>query len=229
MMNEQDRAAIDGLFQKLAQVSRQGVARDPEAERLIAARIAEMPGAAYYMAQTIIVQEQALQQAEQRLEEAENAPPAQTGRGGGFMSSIWGSSNRAEPRSATPMGRGSVPNSGAGYNAPGAAPGFGAGAGAPGMAARGGGGGFLAGAAQTAMGVAGGVLLGSAIGSMFGGGNEAQAAEGAAGATPAADTAGNEDAGGGVEQASDEGGGGGFFDSFFGGDDSGGDFGSEDI
>ena len=39
-----------------------------------------------------------------------------------------------------------------------------------------GGGGFLAGAAQTALGVAGGVLLGSAIASMFGAGS-AQAAE----------------------------------------------------
>ncbi|MER8715919.1 DUF2076 family protein [Mesorhizobium sp. M1295] len=38
------------------------------------------------------------------------------------------------------------------------------------------GGGFLAGAAQTAMGVAGGVLLGNAIAGMFGG-SEAQAAE----------------------------------------------------
>jgi len=41
-------------------------------------------------------------------------------------------------------------------------------------------GGFLAGAAQTAMGVAGGVLLGNAIASLFGGGGEAHAAEGAA-------------------------------------------------
>ena len=39
------------------------------------------------------------------------------------------------------------------------------------------GGGFLAGAAQTAMGVAGGVLLANAIGGMFGNGGEAQAAE----------------------------------------------------
>jgi membrane protease subunit (stomatin/prohibitin family) len=41
------------------------------------------------------------------------------------------------------------------------------------------GGGFLAGAAQTAMGVAGGVLLGNAIAGMLGG-NEAQAAQPAA-------------------------------------------------
>ena len=43
--------------------------------------------------------------------------------------------------------------------------------------AKAGGGGFLAGAAQTALGVAGGFLLGNAIAGMFGGSGEAQAAE----------------------------------------------------
>jgi len=78
-----------------------------------------------------------------------------------------------------------------------------------------GGGGFLAGAAQTAMGVAGGVLLGSAIGSMFGGG-QAQAAEPPA-AAPADDPTEATDSG-------DAGGDGDFGD--FGGDsfDLGGDF-----
>lgn len=54
------------------------------------------------------------------------------------------------------------------------------------MMARGGGGGFLAGAAQTAMGVAGGVLLGNAIAGMFAG-NEAQAAQSDASEPKAAD------------------------------------------
>ena len=78
----------------------------------------------------------------------------------------------------------------------------------PPMAQPGRGGGFLAGAAQTAMGVAGGVLLGNAIAGMFGG-SEAQAAESAP-----AETAPAEDA-----SAADEGGG--FFDSFFGGGEEG--------
>jgi hypothetical protein len=55
------------------------------------------------------------------------------------------------------------------------------------------GGGFLAGAAQTAMGVAGGVLLGNAIAGMFGG-DEAQAAEPQAD-DPNAEEASVEDAG----------------------------------
>jgi hypothetical protein len=79
------------------------------------------------------------------------------------------------------------------------------------MAARPGGG-FLAGAAQTAMGVAGGLLLGNAIAELIQG-DEAKAAEPAAtdaapAAEPQADDAGAADDGGG-----------GFFDSFFGGDE----------
>jgi hypothetical protein len=46
-----------------------------------------------------------------------------------------------------------------------------------GMAPARGGGGFLAGAAQTAMGVAGGVLLGNMIAGAFSGGDEAKAAD----------------------------------------------------
>lgn len=83
-------------------------------------------------------------------------------------------------------------------------PGFGQQA-APGAApARGGS--FLGGAAQTAMGVAGGVLLANAIGGMMGGG-EAQAAEAPA-ETPAEDV--------GATEAADDGGG--MFDGFFGDD-----------
>nr|MBX2856195.1 DUF2076 family protein [Paracoccaceae bacterium] len=68
------------------------------------------------------------------------------------------------------------------------------------------GGGFLAGAAQTAMGVAGGVLLANAIGGMFDGG-EAQAAE--APAEPAPEP----------EAMEEEAEGGSIFDIFGGGDE----------
>jgi hypothetical protein len=72
------------------------------------------------------------------------------------------------------------------------------------------GGGFMAGALQTAMGVAGGVLLGSAIAGMFS--SPAEAAESPAPAEPEAAP---------EEPAADEGGGD-FFDSFLGGGDEGG-------
>lgn len=243
MMNDQDRAAIEELFQRMAEFGRGGAPRDADAERLIAQRIASQPGAAYYMAQTIIVQEQALKAAQERLEQAERAAtePVQQKESGGFLSSVWGGGRGNDD---APQRRGSVPSvgrrnetgaggygSGPGYGGPGGGqqPGFGQQQ--PGMMQGRGGGGFLAGAAQTAMGVAGGVMLGNMIGGMFGGGGGAAQA---AGATPAAaaDTSGTA----GAENVSDTGGdesGGGMFDQLFGGDDSDGGFddggGFEDI
>lgn len=232
-MNDQDRQAIDGLFAKLAEAERQSGPRDPQAEGFIAQRIAQQPAAPYLMAQTIVMQDYALQQAQARIEELERQAqetPAQPASGGGLFGGLFGSSQPPARRSGVP----SMPRSAAGYEggnaipasaspawqsgaaagqpmgAPGAAGGPGAqpgGFGRPGFG--GGGGGFLAGAAQTAMGVAGGVLLGSAIAGMFGG-SEAKAAEAPAEEPAAADEpvdTGAEDAG-----AVDDGG-------FFGGGD----------
>ena len=224
-MNDQDRQAIDGLFAKLAEAERQSGPRDAEAEGFIAQRVAQQPAAPYLMAQTIVMQDYALQQAQARIEELERQAqeaPAQPAGGGGLFGGLFGSSQPPARRSGVP----SMPRSaamGAGSAIPaGASPAWqsGAAAGQP-MGAQGGpgaqtggfgrpgGGGFLAGAAQTAMGVAGGVLLGSAIGSMFGGG-EAKAAEAPADEPAAADEpvdTGADDAG-----AVDDGG-------FFGGGD----------
>ena len=150
-MDNNDRYAIEALFDKLKEVERRGAQRDPEAEAFIRSRIASQPGAPYYMAQTIIVQEQALEAAQARLEQLEGIGGAR--QGGGFFSDLFGGSRQRPPA----RGR-SVPSMPA-------QPSYGQG-----------GGGFLAGAAQTALGVAGGVLLGSMIAGAFGGG-EAEAAE----------------------------------------------------
>lgn len=164
-MDRNDSQAIEDLFGKLAAVERQSPPRDAEAEAFIRQQISAQPGAPYYMAQTIVVQEQALQAAQARIEELE-AQGATTGRqSGGLFGGLFGSSQPATPRRS-----GSVPRVGRSSG------------GAAGQPLQGGaqqpqrGGGFLAGAAQTAMGVAGGMLLANAIGGMFGG-NEAQAAE----------------------------------------------------
>jgi uncharacterized protein len=172
-MDRNDQQAIDGLFSKLAHVEQQSGQRDTESDRFIQERISRQPGAPYYMAQTIVVQEQALEAAQRRIEELEyqnqQGGQRQTG-GGGFFSSMFGGNQQPQQRAApqqTAYGRPQEPASSPWGN--------------QGQAGYGqqppqrGGGGFLAGAAQTAMGVAGGVLLGNAIGSMFGG-DEAQAA-----------------------------------------------------
>lgn len=220
-MDNNDRQAIEGLFQRLGQVESQSPPRDGEAEAFIRAEIARQPGAPYYMAQTIVMQDYALQSAEARIAELEQELAARPAGGGGLLGGLFGGGSRepprptrtvprvgmgAQPMAAQPMG---APGMGAG--AMGAAGMGAAGMGAAGMAQRPGGG-FLAGAAQTAMGVAGGMLLGSAIAGMFQG-DQAQAAEPAPAEEPAADDPGAHDMGGGDE------GGGGFFDSFFGGDE----------
>ncbi|HEY9009788.1 MAG TPA: DUF2076 domain-containing protein [Devosia sp.] len=141
MLNSDDRRAIEGLFSRVADVERQNPHRDPEAERLIADEIRRQPAAPYYLAQTVLVQEHALEVAERRIRELEQrAERRDVDRPRG----PWERNDQYDDRSDRRGGWG--------------------------------GGGFLAGAAQTAMGVAGGVLLGSAIGSLFGGGS-AHAAE----------------------------------------------------
>lgn len=190
-MDQNDRHAIDGLFGKLKQVEGQTGPRDGEAEAFINQRVASQPAAPYFMAQTIVVQEQALEAAQRRIEELEYQASARPAGGGGFFSSMFGSSS--QPRQQPAPHRGAAPaaaaygNQGYAQNAYADQNGQQGGQqaehpsgpwGRQGATQRGpmGGGGFLAGAAQTAMGVAGGVLLGNAIMGMMGG-NEAQAAE----------------------------------------------------
>jgi hypothetical protein len=152
-MDANDRRAIEDLFEKLAEVERNSPPRDREAGAFIDAAIIRAPAAPYYMAQTIIVQQQALEAAQRRIEELEEGGDRENE---GFLSGIFGGRARQPDRDSRrfderqqggPWARGNVQ-----------------------------GGGFLAGAAQTAMGVAGGVLLGNMIAGMFGGGS-ANAAE----------------------------------------------------
>lgn len=133
MLNPKDREAIEGLFWRLQEVEGKAGPRDREADTLIARRVAEQPGAPYYMAQTILVQETALKMAEERIAELERQAGEQ--------------SQRREPVQS----RGPWDRRDEGYDD------------------RRGGGGFLAGAAQTALGVTTGVLIGSAIASILSG------------------------------------------------------------
>jgi len=182
-MDRNDQQAIEHIFNKLATVEQQFPQRDPEAEAFISNQVAAQPGAPYYMAQTIVMQEQALQAAQVRIEELEAQAAAAARPAGGLFGGLFGGSAPAARRS------GSVPainRSGASASRPLAQQ--------PSQ-----GGGFLAGAAQTAMGVAGGVLLGNAIAGMLGGGSgEAQAAPQESGGTEEdamADDAGFDDGG----------------------------------
>jgi hypothetical protein len=203
-MNEQDRQAIEGLFSRLADAEQKAGPRDAEAEAFIQQRIGNQPGAPYMMAQTIVMQNFALEQAQQRIEELEREraepTPANAQANGGILGGLFGGSQPQE----RPRHTGTVPVAGQRASAPQVQP------------QQAGGGGFLAGAAQTAMGVAGGMMLGNMIGGMFSGGDTATAAPADAAASQPAEPAPAEPMAD-PEPAADVSGGG-FFDSLFGGD-----------
>jgi len=161
-MDHQDRQAIEQIFGKIAQVEGQAGAPDAQAAEFIRSRINQQPNAPYYMAQTIVVQEQALNAAQGRIQQLEHELASRPASGGGLLSGLFGG-GQSRPQHYQPQPMQSMP--------PHMAPGMGR------MAPGRGGGGFLAGAAQTAMGVAGGVLLGNMISGAFSGGDEVKAAD----------------------------------------------------
>jgi hypothetical protein len=191
-MTPQEKELITTLLGRLKQAG--GQPKDPEAEALIRQALAEQPDAPYYLVQTVLIQDIALNQAQQRIIELERqcaqaAPPqkatsflgglfgAGAGRGdqpqgGGTVPSSGPWSRAPQPQSPPPQspppGAGPQAYGQPGYPQPGyPQPGYG---GQPmmGMGMGQGGSGFLRSAAATAAGIAGGALLFQGIQSMFG-------------------------------------------------------------
>jgi hypothetical protein len=158
-MDRNERQIIDDLFGKLRQLDQQEQQRDADAESHIRQLVAAMPSAPYYMAQAILVQEQALANLQNRVQELEQNA-ADRPAAGGFLGGLFGGGQPAQRQARAPAVGGPIPQQ---Y----LQPGMGA-AGSP--WGRPMGGGFLAGAMQTALGVAGGVLIADALTSAFGGG-----------------------------------------------------------
>ncbi len=157
-MDRNERQVIDELFGKLRQLDQQAPQRDADAEAHIRQQVAAMPAAPYYMAQAILVQEQALANLQNRVQELEQA--AVQPAAGGFLGGLFGGGQTAPTRGMVPAAKGPIPPQ---YMQQGG--------GAPGSPwSRPAGGGFLAGAMQTALGVAGGMLIADALTSAFDGG-----------------------------------------------------------
>lgn len=152
-MDQNERAIIDDLFAKLQEAERRAGPRDGDAEEAIRRHVEAQPAVPYYMAQAIVVQQEALKGAQGRIDDLERQL-AERPAGGGFLSGLFGGGQSSAPppartvRPATARGPSGAPA----------------------------GGGFLAGAAQTALGVAGGIMIADALGDMFGAG-DATAAE----------------------------------------------------
>lgn len=182
-MNSEEQILIDGLFSRLQQAEKDSAPRDAQAEARIKEHLAKQPAAGYFMAQAILVQEAAIkrlgeqntqltQQIEQlqaQLQQSRSQASAPSG-GGGFLSSIFGGSNRDSRPASAPASSGGGWREPArpSFNAPtqqgfGAAPGNYAAPPQQAPAA----GSFLGGALKTAAGVAGGVMLAQGISSLF--------------------------------------------------------------
>jgi hypothetical protein len=144
-MDPNERDIIDDLFDRLSRAEAQSGARDPDAEALIRDHVAARPAAPYYMAQAIVVQQEALARAQSRIQDLERRLAERPS--GGFFSGLFGGEESPSPAGRSrgdqdPRGLGRYRQSGAG-------------------------GGFLAGAMQTALGVAGGFLIADAISGLF--------------------------------------------------------------
>lgn len=106
-MNIVDRQAIEDLFRRLRDAEKEGGPRDPEAEELIAKLVSRQPAAAYYLAQTVLVQQWALNSAHDKIEALER-------RGGGLLSAIFGGRPSPGPsgKTAVPPGLGQTATTG---------------------------------------------------------------------------------------------------------------------
>jgi uncharacterized protein len=151
-MQSQERELITGLFGRLQPFESQP--RDGEAEALIKDLAARQPAAPYLLVQTVLVQEQALKAAQERIAELEAKAGAAPGASG-FL----GSAPKIGPWGAQPAAAAAPPPAVPSTRSPLQA------AVAP---QQGGGGGFLRTAMATAAGVAGGALLFEGIRGLMG-------------------------------------------------------------
>jgi hypothetical protein len=188
-MTPEERQLLNGLFERIGNAA--DAPRDRDAEAFINDQVRARPYAPYLLAQTVIIQEEALKAAASRIQELESQQREQEGSSGGFLGglgkTIFGSGEQrpttvprtgsasAGAASAGPWGAQRGPVQGDRGPAAGPASGpwgarqAGAGGGFGGFGGGGGGGGFLRGAMTTAAGVAGGALLYQGISSLFSG------------------------------------------------------------
>lgn len=170
-MTPQERRRVTELFERLSQL--ENVPREREAEEMIARGLRDVPHAPYALIQTVLIQEEALARANERVQELEGlSGAAAPGQSGGFLDSLRGAfaGQPAAPR------RGSVPSTRSGGQPMGVPPAFRQGA-APARQQQemGRGGSFLGQAASIAAGVVVGSMVVDALRGQFG--SQAQAGD----------------------------------------------------
>ncbi len=187
-MTPEERQLLTALADRVRNVPPQQ--KDPEAEQFLRHLVTERPDTAYVLAQTVIMQDFALRNAEAQIQDLQQqlsqaAPPPQQERPGSFLGGLFGRSPSPQPSTYSgsvprvgPWGRQDAPPPGYGQG-----PGYGYGPqGGPSMQPSQTGD-FLRGAASTALGVAGGALLFQGVSSLFSG-NHGLATSALSGYTP---------------------------------------------
>ena len=191
-MTPQEQEMIDGLISRIRNTQVQN--KDVAAEQRLQQGLAGSPDALYVLAQTVLVQQYGLQQAQAQLsamkdqnaqlqQQLEQAG-SQGSSGGGFLSHIFGSGSHPAPPQSQSQPPQYQPVNNSGYGSPGyGVPGSAAQAYPPpppayppqgysapasgGFGSSFGGGGFLSGALQTAAGVAAGEAMFQGMESLF--------------------------------------------------------------
>lgn len=170
-MQSEEQRLIESLFSRLKQAESQSVPRDAAAERLIEQQLRQQPAAPYYMAQAILIQEAAMKKLNAQVNELESRlaqaqqQQQQPRQSGGFLSGLFGGGQRQPAPQQQPAWNSAPQQQPYGqqpYNAPQQPYGQQQ---QPYNAPRGSG--FLGGALQTAVGVAGGVVMADMLTSMF--------------------------------------------------------------
>jgi len=161
-MTPQERDLIQSLLGRLQQQSNQP--KDREADELIGRGMAAIPDAPYLLVQTVLIQDMALAEAQNRIKELEQrqSAPAPTSFLGGARGSVPSTGPWARPAQPAPAAPPPVWGQPAAA-APQAVPQPMAPLASPGASS-----GFLRQAATTAAGIAGGALLFEGIRSLFG-------------------------------------------------------------
>lgn len=160
-MTPQERELLTNLVARLKQAP--PAETDDEALAMIRDLVRDLPDAPYLLAQTVLIQDFALHQAQSRIAELERQAQPQRAGGGSFLGAIFGSAAPSRPQPAPQPQAQAYTQSPPAY-AP-AQPGpWGGG----GPFAQSSGPSFLRSAATTAAGVAGGALLFQGIESLFG-------------------------------------------------------------
>ena len=85
-MTPQERKLVDELFERLAMLETRP--REPDAEQAIMAGLRKAPNATYALVQTVLLQDEALRSADERIRELEGGDADAPQQQGGFLDSM---------------------------------------------------------------------------------------------------------------------------------------------